>query len=134
MSAWRRKAIEAFPELRDDLDDERAIFSVYALWWDLLPLTEQAHREGNDDLLRRIYGFTAWCRQQGGDLHNAVAVGFYEHLFDERWMRPLVVPWLAEDVIREIRPLWEMVLSPEDMREVDKLLRDHARSRRMTDA
>jgi hypothetical protein len=120
--AWRDRAIEAFPELHEELNDEEEIFSVYALWWELLPLTEQAHREGDEDLLRRIYGFADWCSREGGDLSNAVAVGFYEHLFDEPWMRPLVVPWLSDQIVRELRPLWEAMLSADDMREVDKLL------------
>jgi hypothetical protein len=115
--------METFPELLEELSDEEDIFSVYALWFELLPLAQTAHREGDDDLLRRIYGFASWCNQQGGDLRNAVGVSFYEHLFDEPWMRPLVVPWLNAQIVRQIRPLWEAMLSADDMREVDKLLR-----------
>lgn len=123
MSAWRRKAIEAFPELRPALADKGEVFSAYALWFDLLPLAREAHQEANDDLLRRIYDFAEWCYRQRGDLSNAVAVSFYEHLFDERWMRPLVAPWLARAISREVRPLWEARHSSDDLREVDELLR-----------
>jgi hypothetical protein len=37
-------------------------------------------------------------------------------------MRPLVVPWLTDRVVSEIRPLWEEMLSPDDWREVETLL------------
>jgi hypothetical protein len=126
VSAWRRKAIEAFPELRRELNDAREIFSAYALWFELLPLVREAHREENEDLLRRIYDFAAWCHRHAGDLGNAVDVSFYEHLFDERWMRPLVVPWLTDEIVRDVRGLWEWRLSADEMREVDELLRSSA--------
>ena len=122
MSTWRRKAIEAFPELRRELGAKDEIYSVYALWFELLPLAQQAHRDGDDELLRRIYGYAKWCSRQQGDLGNAVGVAFYEHLFDEAWMRPLVVRWLDEQVISDDRPLWEFMLSAESMAEVDRLL------------
>ncbi len=109
--------------MRRELEDTNEMFSVYAVWYDLLPLATEAHREGNDELLRRIYGYAEWCTRQGGDLGNAAAVTFYEHLFDEEWMRPLVVSWLTGPVIHDVRPLWEARLSSEEMKEVDKLLR-----------
>lgn len=127
MSAWRRKAIETFPELRRELSDMREIYSVYALWFELLPLAREGHREDNEDLLRRIYAFGAWCHRQSGDLGNAVAVSFYEHLFDERWMRPLVVPWVTDEIARDVRPLWEARLEADEMREVDELLQRASR-------
>jgi hypothetical protein len=123
VSAWRRRAIDAFPELRRELNDKHEIYSVYALWFELLPRAAEVHRRGDEDFLRRVYGFAEWCDRQTGDLRNAVAVSFYEHLFDEPWMRPLVVPWLTPRVIGELRPLWEEMLAPDDWREVENLLR-----------
>jgi hypothetical protein len=123
MAAWRRKALETFPELRRELSDAQEVYSAYALWFELLPLARRAHREENADFLHRIYSFAEWCHRQTGQLSNAVAVSFYEHLFDERWMRPLVRPWLTAEIVREIRPLWEARLAPEDMRDVAELLR-----------
>jgi hypothetical protein len=122
------KAIAAFPELRRELNGDSELFSVYALWFELLPLAKQAHRDGNDDLLRRIYGFADWCYRQRGELVNAVAVSFYEHLFDERWMRLLVVGWLAPRLSEDIHPLWEARLSSDEMREVEILLQEASRT------
>jgi hypothetical protein len=124
VAAWRREAIETFPELRSELNNRDEIVSVYELWFALLPLARTGHRESNDDLLTRIYDYAEWCWRHGGDLENAVAVTFYEHLFDERWMRALVVPWLSESVIRGVRPLWEARLTDEELDQVSSLLRN----------
>jgi hypothetical protein len=127
MAAWRRHALEAFPELRRELTDAHEIFSVYALWFELLPRVRNAHRSADDDFLRRAYGFGEWCYHQGGYLENAVAAAFYEHLFDERWMRPLVPRWLPKSLAADVWPLWEARLSVEDQQEVKKLLAEKPR-------
>jgi hypothetical protein len=129
VSAWRRRAIEEFPELHDELAERHEVFSVYGLWFHLLPLVRRAHRENNEDLLRRIYDFADWCRRHA-DLNNSVCVSFYEHLMDERWMRPLAVPWLTREIVDEVRPLWELMLSPDALREVDALVQASLGTRR----
>jgi hypothetical protein len=123
MPEWRQRAVELFPELRDELADEDEIFSPNALWFELLPLACDARRTGNDDLLRRIYGYAAWSWEQGGELANSVGVSFYEHLLDEPWMRPLVFAWLSPRIVTAIRPLWAERLTADEMRDVEKLLR-----------
>jgi hypothetical protein len=45
---------------------------------------------------------------------------------DERWMRPLVVPWLTQQIVDDVRPLWELQLSPDELREVDDLVSSEA--------
>jgi len=124
MSAWRRKALEAFPELRKQIENPEEVFSIYALWFELLPLTRTAHREGDRTTLSRVYEYAEWCsRQRPQDLWNSVAVCFYEHLFDEPWMRPLAAPWLSPQIIRDHMTLWEGRLSDADMAEVRTLLK-----------
>ena len=123
MAAWRKRAIESFPELQRALNDRREIWSIYALWMELRPLVEQAHRENRTDFLSRAYRFADWCRQQKSkELWNSVGVSFYEHLFDEKWMRPLVVPWLFPEVVRDHWSLWEMRLKPQELAEVKALV------------
>ncbi len=120
---WRARALASFPELRDGLEDDDDIFSVYILLGELLDLLEGAHREGDDDMLRSIYGYASWAREQADDdCRNAAGVSFYEHLFDERWMRPLVIPWINSAVVRDYMGLWELRLSPADLDEVQRLL------------
>jgi hypothetical protein len=36
-------------------------FSIYMVFFDLLPRVRKAHQEGDTETLRRIYGFAEWC-------------------------------------------------------------------------
>ena len=86
METWRRKALEAFPELREELTgagDTIAIGSAYSLWFELLPMVRAAHDDGDTDLLQRIYDYAHWsARHPSKEVWNPVAVAFLEHLFD----------------------------------------------------
>jgi hypothetical protein len=123
MEQWREKALEALPELRRELGDEREVFSPYALWFELLPRVCQAHRDQDDKFLGRVYGLAEWCRSQPEqEIWNSVGVSFYEHLFDEAWMRPHVPRWLSDQAVADAWSLWEYRLPPDAMAEVRKLL------------
>jgi hypothetical protein len=41
MSAWRRKALVLFPELKDELNT--GDYSIYQLYFDILPMEQEAH-------------------------------------------------------------------------------------------
>ncbi len=90
---------------------------------ELWQLAAEAHRAGDADLLRRVYGFAHWCfRQPEQFLSNASVVSFYEHVFDEWELRDEVAPWLPAEVVAKVRPLWEWRWSAERLSEVDRLL------------
>ncbi len=120
MAAWRKRAIELLPEFRKDLALED--YSPYQLFSDLLPRIEQAHVDGDEELLRRGYGFAAWCASQDAkDLWKAAGVAFYEHVFDRWNQRRLVVPWLSPQIIADSWGLWEMRLNPAQLAELRHL-------------
>jgi hypothetical protein len=130
---WRRKALALFPDLRHDV--QRRDFSVYMLFFELLPMCRQAHKAGDDEALRRIYGFVEWCfEQKAKDMWNAAGVAFYEHLFDDHpslW--PEVVQWLSPLVIEGVWGLLEWRLSAEELAEVKRLI-EGRRQRRYAEA
>jgi hypothetical protein len=67
---------------------ERPSISIYGVFFELLPRVREAHERGDTAELQRIYDFARWSfEQQHGDLSNAAAVAFYEHLVDERGTR-----------------------------------------------
>ena len=122
MASWRRRAIDTFPSLRADLN--KSDYTIYSLFFDLLAQVREAHRAGDDAQLRAIYGFALGCaRSQGQPLWNAAGVAFYEHLFDEPWMREAAVKWLPADVRRDCVGLWERRLSANDLADVHATLR-----------
>ena len=100
MSTWRRKAIEAFPDLSRDFEDPET--SIYMVFFELLPRVRAAHNRGDTVELERIYDFAHWCsRQKAQDLWNAAGVAFYEHLVDELITREQIPHWLSPDVFND---------------------------------
>ena len=125
MAVWRRMALERFPELRHTLNDRS--YSIYALFFDLLPMLRDAHHAESEEILRRIYDFAAWClNQRAKDLSNAAAVAFYEHLFDRREDWTSVIPWLSGKVIADCWGLWEARLSDAEFGVLRALIADQA--------
>jgi hypothetical protein len=113
VASWRRHAAHALPELWGDEDDRT---TPHLFFFTLLPFVRDAHRRGDDDALGRAYGFARWCLRQGGDLGNAAAVSFYEHLFDAWDVHRDVLRCLDDATVRAIWPLWAARLEPEQLR------------------
>ncbi|OAI47654.1 hypothetical protein AYO44_09150 [Planctomycetaceae bacterium SCGC AG-212-F19] len=122
MASWRRKVLTFFPDLRRDV--QRPGYSIYMVFFDLLPRVREAHQQGDTETLRRIYGFAEWCfEQQAKDMWNAAGVAFYEHLFDShRSLWPEFVRWLSPRVVEGCMGLWERRLPEETLEEVRRLL------------
>jgi hypothetical protein len=122
-----------FPDLRPAA--RRPDYTVYHAFFDLLPRVRAAHMAGDEESLRRIYGFAEWCAEQPAQhLWNAAGVAFYEHLFDShRHVWSEVVRWLSPRAVADHWGLWEWRLSGEDLVEVRRLL-DECRSPRFQEA
>lgn len=115
MSSWRRKAIEAFPDLRKEFEDPDT--TIYGVFFELLPRAREAHTRQDIAELKRIYGFAEWCfHQQAEDLWNAAAVAFYEHLVDDPRTRRQMPHWIQADDFEALKPLFESRLRPEQFR------------------
>jgi hypothetical protein len=122
VAVWRRKALELFPFLRDDI--QRPDSTVYEVFF-LLPCVSDAIVSRDTELLRRMFEFAEWCAgQRAEDLWNAAGVVFYEHLFDgDNWRHrheliQRLPPWVVADCIG----LWEHWLPAEKFAEVRPLL------------
>jgi hypothetical protein len=111
-----------FPDLRRDA--QRPDFTIYMVFFDLLPRVREAHLEDDTEMLRRIYVFAEWCfEQRAKDIWNAAGVAFYEHLFDSHprlW--PEFVRWLSPRVVEGCWGLWERRLSAGELAEVQALV------------
>src|SRR5689334_6835587 len=112
MSAWRRKALALFPELHGELGGGE--YTLYSLYFDLLPHTRTAHAKANESFLRRVYGFAEWCLlSENQELWNPAGVAFYEHLFDDEQSWHDVAPWISPEALREAWSLIEFRLGAE---------------------
>jgi hypothetical protein len=112
MSAWRREAADRLPEL---WRDQEARQSIYLFFFEVLPFVIAGHRSGDEGVLERGYGFAKWCFQQGGELENAAAVAFYEHLFDSWDLREDVLRWLDPRIAGACWTLFAMRLDADKL-------------------
>lgn len=119
MSTWRRKAIELFPDLRNEIQHGEA--TIYTVFFALLPRCRQAHREGNTAELEKIYGYAEWClRQKAKDIWNAAGVSFYEHLGDSQETLQEMRNWVRPDVFATVEGLLEERMKAEDFAKLKK--------------
>jgi hypothetical protein len=113
MAAWRRRALELFPDLRRDLTGSD--YSVYMLFFDLKPQLRDALARNDTALVRRIFDFAEWCADQTAQkLWNAAGVAFYEHLFDYPEYSERMLPWLSPTVVYTHWNLWEAMVSRDE--------------------
>ena len=111
MSAWRRRAIEAWPEAAAFIQDPKT--TIYLLFFELLVWVQKAHDDGDETQLQRIYGFAHWCLGTSSrDLQNAAAVAFFEHLVDEEPTRHAIPRWVQPSAFADLRSLFEARMSP----------------------
>ncbi len=108
MSSWRRMALKLLPEQK--FQNSQDYFSVYMIFFDLLPLVVQAHQLQDEDLLQRIYKYAEWCwaqKDKSSDTYNAVCVAFYEHLVDEEITCKAIPVWIRPEIFEDIRDIFE---------------------------
>jgi hypothetical protein len=121
VSAWRRLALQLFPEHRRIIQSNEFIFSIYQLFFDLLPMTIEAHEIGNNDFLRRVYQFAEWCWKQkprSDDVYNAVCVSFYEHLVDHVASRNSIQYWLKPEIFEDIRDIFPPRMTEDEYKQL----------------
>ena len=121
MSRWRRFALELFPEHRDWIEDGDTIFSIYQLFFRLLPIVQELHANQDHESLINAYQFAEWCwaqKKTSPDLHNAVGVAFYEHLVDDASSLREIQDWIKPEIFQDVKGLFRARLPPEDYREL----------------
>lgn len=103
MSAWRRKAIEALPEMKKTVD---AAWSPMALWIELRGAFETTVERGDMAMARRIMDFARYCLgARDNDVATAAALGFIEHLHDAEAVRAALPQLASRQELAEWAPL-----------------------------
>jgi hypothetical protein len=119
---WRRKALEAVPELAKQIREEKNPFGV---WIEIQMAFEREYEleSPNQSLLARIYGYARWCLYQPKDdnLRTAVIVCFYEHLPQNPKVRTSMHKWLSVQDFENLRSAFRWDLTEQG---VDRLGRE----------
>jgi hypothetical protein len=117
MSTWRRKALELFPDLRNEIQHGEA--TIYTVFFVLRPRCHRAHLAQDVAELQKIYDYAEWCfRQKAKDLWNAAGVAFYEHLGDEAATRDEMHLWVKRDIFDDVAGLLEYMMKQDDFANV----------------
>jgi len=92
-----------------------------ALWIELLGACRDAYQKQNEHLIQRFYDFARWCWQSpSGDLQNAVACAFYEHLPIEPLLRRDMPRRFGPAAFNELREVFRYHLSPDEAAAFDR--------------
>jgi hypothetical protein len=122
MSAWRQKAIDCLPELKQEFESPET--SIYDVFIEMRTALVEFHKSDNKERVRKIYDFAEWCFfQKSKDLWNAAGVSFYEHLGDYPETLKEMKRWVKPKIYADIRGLLELRLSLKDMNDLDTAYR-----------
>jgi hypothetical protein len=118
MSAWRRKAIETFPDLRRELESPET--TIYTLFFELLDRCKHRGDSVPEEERARIFAFAEWCSDQPArDLWNAAAVTFYEHMGDTQATRDQMKKYVKPITYWTIRTLLVGRIESAGLQELD---------------
>jgi len=123
MSAWRRKAIEAAPELRDCL--ERA-WSPMAAWIELHLHFDTVVKAGEMDKARRIMEHARDAlASPNRDISTAVAHAFIEHLAEDEGVRARLPELIGAQDVRGWRELMAYHANEKTIADLEAACREH---------
>ncbi|NEW09928.1 hypothetical protein GK047_29020 [Paenibacillus sp. SYP-B3998] len=111
MSAWRRKGLELFYDIKFSFvggDD-----TVYSLIFELRDRVVTSHLKNDNEELNKIYNYAEWCFNQyrrSHYLHNAICVGFYEHLVENDITRGAIPYRVKPYIFESVKTLFEWML------------------------
>lgn len=122
MATWRRKAMALLPAARGDLQRrDYPISSLFTCY--LKPAARLAHEVEDEEALRQFYEFAGWCLQQHADeVRDAARLSFYWHIFDVPRYRTAAAAQLTPEVVACCWPMWERILSAEELVQVRRAI------------
>lgn len=123
MSAWRRKAIEMFPHLRNLLNDSQT--SVGIVFGDIEERLEGLYKQGKLTEVKKCFDFVEWCYQQKNapDLHSAASVFYCDHVgYDDEIIREVLVKFLNPSIFSQMENYFRNRLSNKKVNKIKKML------------
>lgn len=124
MSLWRRKAIEALPELAREIGDAATPMSAW-IEIEIAFMSGYASEPINEDLIRRVYAYAYWCLDHGSratnaeyDLPTCVAVCFLETLPSRPEIRKDMQRWFTLEEVRGMKDIFTYNATDEEYAEL----------------
>ena len=120
MEHWLPRARKSFPELEELINRNQD--GPLGLWSDLFVELEMAYDAPpiNEDLIARIYEYTAWCFKQaetgdiGTDLSSATAVGLIESIPLNKLVSADLYRWMSKETLDGCEKLFRYHLSDQE--------------------
>ena len=118
--AWREKVSELFPELSDVMSDPK--LDMTTLWIELFNRLQIAYipPQSDDNMLRRIYDFAAWCLMQPDtgeartDPSSGAAFGLFEDIPLDKKASADLYRWISEESFRGLENIFRYHFSDEE--------------------
>lgn len=129
MDAWRRLAIELFPErCKGYWGFNRSHMSLYHIFFELKDDLDQLIRTNDEDEIKKIFQLVNWCfdqRHENRDIWNAAATAFLEHLADTTERAVLIPKWVQPAVFEFMQDEFEKRRERDGAGKFQKLLHEY---------
>lgn len=122
MAAWRRHAIELFPDYADFLHDKNENLAQFFMEIDI----DAAIEHDDQEFLAKVFGYAEWClRKCYKDLGDLVIAFFYKPIFtSHKEYRHKTLKWISPWVLERISWYLEAKLDAEEMDKAKKIILD----------
>ena len=102
MSTWKKIVLQLFPEHSSGMDAfQKPHMTIYQVFFQLKEDVDEYIQTENQDGLTRVFKLVEWCfnqRHRNGDIWNAAATAFLEHLADNDKRAEIIPSWVKPDV------------------------------------
>ena len=122
MSAWKKKAIELFPNLKSDIEISDSVTEV---WWLIGEKLIEAFSTNNLSYIKSVKQYIAWCSNSGNDsAYQALHCGFYEDLGTNKLFWPYIHQLINQQQFEKLKNLWKHCLSEDKINEIEGIFND----------
>ena len=121
MAAWREKAFDRLPALRETIVSAE---NPMALWIDLQVELERAYQTDPPDehLIENIFRYARWSEfeSEDDDAQTAASLAFYEHLTAHPKVRADLPNRITKEEFIKLRELFQYFLEPSEYQEFER--------------
>ncbi|WP_428623006.1 hypothetical protein [Sedimenticola sp.] len=123
MSTWRRKAIEAVPDLKTTLE---TVENPMQAWIEIRMYFEGLSLVGDKNQINDILNYARWClSEEAGKLPNdtstAVCCAFYEHLPEKPANWSFFKEWFSPNEFESLKGVFSYHIKEEELKNLSSV-------------